>query len=217
MELGRYRAIRAELCQLWEQLRFRRYRMIFPRAALYSLEGLENVERRSFTQDPDHDFLIRPTMQKVTIEEMAIVIPNLKTPSAMGYQDPEKSSEIYNSVQRYLTLWLDIINETPEFYHPPVDELYKLESVAQWAYTMHAVQRIRDEAASGQLVDGTVAHPLLQIMNGVHKGLRVEDEGPSFVSHLDDRLPKQLQVMRTNAIDEIMDWEMPELQHSFLL
>ncbi len=217
MEISRYRATRAELCQLWEQLRFRRYQMIFPRAAMHSLEDLENVERRSFTQDHDHDFLLRPTMQKITVEEMAVIIPNLKTPKAMGYGDPSKSSEIYNAVQRYLTLWLDIIVETPEFYHPPIDELYKLESVAQWTYTMHAVQVIREEEEKGKIQHSETAFPLLQLMNGIHRGLKPIDEVASFVSHLDNRLPVQLQAMRTDSISDILDWEMPEVQQSFLL
>lgn len=210
MEITRYRALREELIQLYNVLTYQYFYMFFPRSALLSLEELENTEYRNTTGTYDRTALSRPELQKVTIETLIDVIPNVQDFKMIGYRNPKDAITIYESVQRYLTLWCDVITELPEFAVPPIKKLYQLESVAEWAFTQYKIEILMREEAEGKVGDIDSTFPLISLLGGLTTSLNYKKGDLSFVSHLDSRLPSGFQSFKPNNLDTLMSWGDPK-------
>lgn len=178
--------------------------MYYPRSVHFTLEQLESIERFSFTDSPEADLYSRPTLGSITVESMMEIVPNLPSPTKMGFRRPQDAVTVYESIQKYLSLWMDILNDAPEFPIPPVAELYELEGVAEWAFSHHYNQKLAQKDRQLSEEDA-----LLQSLPLLRLGLAFQDnpnDKESFVSHLDMRLPPELKALRPGVLANDVDW-----------
>lgn len=197
IELFQYQQIRKELIEQHAILTTREYRVSFPRQYLMSIDELEGKEKVYMTTVTDHSAHLRPTLMTVTIERVIDILKRLPDPRILAYKNGKDAIEIYETVQGYLSNWVEIILHAPEFSHPTIQELYDLEKVAIWAFPQFQhekrMKQFRDERDFSKQ---TFAHPLLQL-TGI---LAQQDDISSFVSHLDNRLPSHLKAYRNDEL-----------------
>lgn len=209
MDINRYTATRSEIIELWTYLKTNIFYMFFPTSAKMSLDQLENFEYQHITDAPDPGFIRRPVLQKVTIEELIDILPNIQGLKQIGYRNPKDAIPMYEKIQRYITLWMDILNETPEFATPSIKELYGLESVAQWAFTHYKEEVLAQEEREREGSGLDTGEGMLAFIKLLQQGVGGGQSELSFVSHLDNRLPPNLKYNETRSIEDLFTWDNP--------
>lgn len=197
IELFRYKEIRKSLIAQHDIIVNRNYRVSFPRQYLMSLDQLENREIVRMTSVIDPDSHTRPSPMTVTLERVIDILKRLPDSRILAFKHSRDALEIYETIQGYLNNWIEIILEAPEFSYPTIQELYDLESVAKWAFPVYQHEkRMMSFRENRDFSKQQFAHPLLSLI-GV---LKSDDDVPSFISFLDNRLPQHLKAYRNEEL-----------------
>lgn len=206
IHINEYITMRKRIIELYGIIKNRTYRVFFPRSAMFSINQLEKIDKFSTTENVDTGYLERPTLQIATIEQMMNIVPNLAKPSLMGFKNPTHCIEVYEMIQEYLNLWMDVAVHIEEFAIPKIDELYALEAVAEWVFSGYAYQitlkREREQKESIGNIFGDF--PLAALM-GIVDGS--ENSKLSFVSYLDSRLPAYYRNLKPTELESSVDWD----------
>lgn len=136
MTLSRYREVREKLVKLYRILSYQTFPVYITPTALMSVEELRTrpvYSREGFANDVD--YYSRHELRHMQIPNIIDIIPNLTSEGDIGFQNPNESVVmIYESIQEYIALWVEIMRDAPEFQHPPIDELRSLEDLAYLIY-----------------------------------------------------------------------------------
>lgn len=136
MNLSRYREVRERLVKLYRILSYQTFPVFITPSAMMSTEELRDrpyYSKEGFANDTD--YYSRHELRHMQIPNIMEIIPNLTSEADIGFQNPNETLVmIYESVQEYIALWVEIMREAPEFKHPPIDELRALEDVAYLVY-----------------------------------------------------------------------------------
>lgn len=198
LELYRYQQIRKDLIAQHDVITKRLYQVSFPRQYLLSIDELENIEKITMTDVPDHDHLNRPSMMSATIERIIDILKRLPDSRILAYRNGTDALEIYEVVQNYINNWVEIILEAPEYSHPTIQELYDIEKVALWAFPQYQHQKRMASFRENRDISKPQHHrqSLLRLV-GV---LKQDDDVESFISYLDNRLPSHLKAYRNEEL-----------------
>ena len=136
MTLSRYREVREKLVKLYRILSYQTFPVYITPTALMSVEELRTrpmYSREGFANDVD--YYSRHELRHMQIPNIIDIIPNLTSENDIGFQNPNESLVmIYESIQEYIALWVEIMRDAPEFQHPPIEELRSLEDLAYLVY-----------------------------------------------------------------------------------
>ena len=194
LPLSRYNTIRERLIFLHNILQNRTYVVYATPKMLMSLDQLR--DRTEYSQENvvgDSTYYDEYQERKLTIPKIIEILPNLISEKELGFRKPNTVVvEIYESIQEYLRLWVELNNAAPEFKLPPIDELRNLELMAYTIFNEykrikhHLNNRHRYEKQTDS--DETMRANLLGLgrllgMAAIGKG---EGDEISFISYLDD-------------------------------
>lgn len=191
MSQSRYEFLRNRANELFNILNHRGYEVwIAPRTTM-SIEQLRDryeLKREGFANDTD--FFSTPQKRIMKVPQLIDILPNISSlsKSEIGFGRPNYAVvEIYETIQEYIALWCEFLNNAPEFGSPPRSELRLLEGLAFYLFPLYkeikpfrqkqdVIQQMRDERAVNKV--GLMGLSMLFNYSGV-------DDDFSFVSHLD--------------------------------
>lgn len=190
---SRYEAIRQRIFKLYNILQNRVYKVGVTPAMTMDMDELR--DRELITRDDvlgDHLFFEEYQFRDMTIPNIMDILQYLQSNEEIPFQDANTAViEIYESIQEYIQLFVEIAMSAPEFRTPPLDELRRLESVAYLIFpTYRKVKKyhaIKDMYRSKKEVnDMATSFNALAGLFGITSG----EQGPGkdnivFISHLD--------------------------------
>lgn len=208
MVATRYEEVRKRLIELRKRLQHRTYGMWIAPEKLMSLEEIRDrptLYKEGYANDKD--YYSQPQMRRFNIPQILEFLPNINNAKELGFENSSKVIvEIYENIQEYNRLWVEIIKNVPEFEHPPLWELRAIEKLAyvlyrDWRqikpYHRRAEQRKlaqEDDALNQRGLLGLAA--LFTATNMHHK--RKDDF--SFISYLDEICPEGEQFMLPESL-----------------
>lgn len=135
----RYNQIRERIFFLYNIINNRTYPVWVAPKSLMDLDQLrDRGDERKEGFANDAGYYDNPQLRKMTCPQMIDILPNLTGPKDLGFNNPNHVViEIYESLQEYVALWCEMINNAPEFRTPPIGELRTLESLAWYLFGMY--------------------------------------------------------------------------------
>lgn len=189
----RYEAIRTRLSELYVPLQGVAYPIFIKPSSLLSTEQLRN--REVFTSEEtvgDSGFFEEFQSRSLTIPMIIDVLPNLVAVQDIGFQNPNQDVvSIFENIQEYLSLWVEVILNEPVVKHPPLEELRSLEDLAYFIYSIYAQIKpfITDQEQNALFAtdaalnkQGLMGLGALMTMNSIGTKARPSD---GFISHLE--------------------------------
>lgn len=190
----RYEAIRIRLNELFVPLQGEAYPIFIKPSSLLTTDQLRN--REVFTSEEtggDEGFFEEFQNRSLTIPMIIDVLPNLITARDIGFQNPNRDVvAIFENIQEYLSLWVEIILNEPVVTHPPFEELRSLEDLAYFIYSVYAQIKpfVTDQEHNAMFStdaelnkQGLMGLGALMSMKSMGKQQARQEDG--FVSHLD--------------------------------
>lgn len=193
LALSRYNYIRERLIFLYNILNNRLYTVCVKPSMLMSIEELR--DRPFYYQEDfvnDTGYYDEYQERKFTIPKIIEILPNLMDGERPRFRNANEAvTEIFESIQEYLRLWVELVSKANEFQMPPMSELRNLELLAYSVFddykaikgfndSRHLYRQVKnDEEANRRNLVGL---GVLLGMNAVGYG---DDTGLSFISHLD--------------------------------
>lgn len=231
LPLSRYNFIRSRLIELYNILNNRLYGVYLTPKMMMTLDQLR--DRVEYTQEGfanDFHYLEDYQERKLTIPKIIDLLPNMVSEDELGFRNPNKVVvEIYESIQEYIQLWVELYRNAPEFPTPSLDELRQLELLA---YTLFGkYKRIKPFLQNAETrrfaKDADTAHKrnlavLASLLSFTPMGH--DDGGISFISHLDDIQPSPMMgdgmefnahpVIASKAVaDSLISTPTPDISH----
>lgn len=178
-----YAKVSSELFKLYEFLTQRHFPVRAPRSVFLTTEQLEKLERfpppgglERFSRPIDIDVSIERIMQAYEIGGDAF---------EMGFKKPSRDIPvIYEAVQEYIRLWVDIKLNYTSYNTASIDELRCLERVSRSLFGIYKYFRKQEEEtklAGANYTEYEIANVMLSFMQ-YGSG---EADGLSFVSYVD--------------------------------
>lgn len=196
MELARYDVIRETLIDLYNTINNRLYPIWIKPSSMMSLDELrERPHQTSLDCIPDENFYERAQRREYRLPDIVKMLPNMMDPAQEIAFDQSNTyiPMIYEAIQEYLYLWVELINELPDLVYPNINELRSIEDIARLIFPTYAQIKpyldykkdleesvIRKELAQSGLLG------LVGIMTKNKMGSVSNADELSFISHLDN-------------------------------
>lgn len=189
MTQSRYMHIRERVFFLYNILNNRMYGVwVAPK----TLMSIEEIRDRSTTVNegsiPDSNYFNEYQIRKLTIPTIIDLLPNVMGPNDLGFDNAGVVvTEIYESIQEYISLWCEIMTNAPEFKTPSTTELRYLETLAYHIFPLY--KKIKpykvDADIERQMREDKALNRRGLLGLGVLFGYNKKMGEISFVSHLD--------------------------------
>lgn len=190
MTQSRYMFIRERAFYLYNILNNRLYGIwVAPK----TLMSIDEVRNRSVSVNegsvPDYNYFNEYQLRRMSIPSIIDILPNVMHQDDIGFERAgDTVIEIYESIQEYISLWCEIINNAPEFNTPPITELRYLEAMAYHVFPLY--KKIKpykiDNELQAQIREDEALNRRGLLGLGILFGFNKKIGEISFVSHLDE-------------------------------
>lgn len=182
--LNHYRKVSSELIRLYEFITETHFPVIAPRSVFLTTEQLEKLE--NFPPPGGLSRFTRRMEVDVSIEKIMHAYEIGGDTFEMGFKYPKRDIPIiYEAIQEYIRLWVDIKINAVGYNTATIDELRALERVSRSLFAIYKYYREEEEEERLRTNEGetdyglaNVAMSLMQFGGGAAKNL-------SFVSYID--------------------------------
>lgn len=190
----RYAAIRERLVELFPSISTKTYSFFIKPSSLLSVEQLR--ERETFTASEtigDSGYFEEYQDRNMTIPMILKILPNFLDTSELGFKNAGRDVPlIYENIQEYIGLWVELMLNEPLVNHPPLEELRALEGFAFFIYSVYRrikpfvtnqenSEQFKNEAALNK--QGLMGLGALMSLNSMGSGAKKQQDG--FISSLD--------------------------------
>lgn len=207
MDIKEYHQIRQQLIELHRELTYHPIKMFIPQSAMLSNEEIKNFEVRSMEDtfllgDPLHEV----GLKLITVPVLSDIIQrNPDRLRSFGFHNSRDCIRLYQSISKYLNLWMDIADRARDVYLPPIAELYELEDVLLWTFHSYSEfilsQMAIKESKMKKVVLPDDENPFLALARlGVTAFRQVNTEDIKYISILDERLPNHLKPTSMSSV-----------------
>lgn len=195
MSFTRYKFVRDKLIELYSIITGRHYEVWITPASMMTLEQLR--ERETFTLGdsvPYDEYYTEFQKRRITIAGLTKYLDNLDNSQDIGFINPNKTVvEIYEGIQEYISLWLEVRRDAHNFNTPLISELRKLERVAYLVFphykrlkTFSTNEKLRELADSDTRMARVGLAGLGSILSMSSLNSTPQEEELSFISHIDN-------------------------------
>lgn len=186
-----YQQVRKALVELYYFITERQFPVVTTRSVFLTTEQIEKIEK--FPPPGGLGRFTRRTEMDVTIKEIMLAYEIGGADFEMGFARPAKDVPvIYEAVQEYIRLWVDIILNTYGYKVATISELRALERVSRSLFGVYKYYRQEEEREKYNRNNGAVddEYGIANIVLGVlENGLHGMGE-LSFVSYVDQYYEK---------------------------
>lgn len=194
MHVNRYTVLRNEIFHDYSIINYHYFRVRVAKIFQMELEDVEDHRYVTFGGDIDKDELTRPREISLKITSLAPIVRNLTEPSDMGLCNADKESfVIYETIQRYLKNWKEIITAMPDINKPTLEEFLAIEDVARWVFPVYKFFKGNEINTKKKTVNPNEFHFFGIGFEDIFNYNQTEEESElSFYSHVDDLIsPEQ--------------------------
>lgn len=191
--LDRYKEIRTRLIYLHRIIAYRLYTVYVTPAMRMTVEQIR--DRTEYTQEGfvgDHNYYNEYQPIQLDMASIIDILPNLVNERDLGFLDAHKSVvNIYETIQEYLQLWVELRSKAPEFRIPTINELRNLECLSYSIFPTY--KKIKgylnnslyiNKPPSTEEEAANYAMMTLESLFGMSAIGRTKDNRIDFVSHL---------------------------------
>lgn len=190
--LDRYKEIRTRLIKLHKVISNRLYKVYVTPAMRMTVEQIR--DRTEYTQEGfvgDSNYFNEYQPIDLTMAGIIDILPNLVNERDLGFMEAHKSVvDIYESIQEYLQLWVELRSKAPEFKIPPINELRNLECLSYSIFPIYKKIKgylnntIYLKPVTTEEEAANYAMMTLESLFGMSAIGRSKDNRINFVSHL---------------------------------
>lgn len=182
--LNHYRKVASELIRLYEFITDRHFPVIAPRSVFLTTEQLEKLEK--FPPAGGLSRFTRRMEVDVSIEKIMHAYEIGGDTFEMGFKYPKRDIPIiYEAVQEYIRLWVDIKINAVGYNTATVDELRALERVSRSLFGIYKYYREEEEEERLKGNDETTDYGLANVALSLMQFGSGEAKGLSFISYID--------------------------------
>lgn len=195
MSFERYTRVRERLIELYEIIVGRIYEVWIAPASLMSIEQIRNRETITLGDSSTYDDEYTDYQKRrLTIKMICDKLDTINSHRDIGFIDANNSVvEIYESVQEYIRLWLEIRRDIEHFQTATIDELRRLEGIAYLVFPIYKqVKSFSNKLKLKEMTETSKSEGAYGLA-GLGSIMMVESMGGpklleeiSFVSHIDD-------------------------------
>ena len=178
-----YSKVRTELVKLYEVITQRHFSVIAPRSVFFTTEQLERIARNPPPGGVER--FTEPTERGVTIEKMVLAYEIGGDDFELAFKRPKRDiPEIYETIQEYIRLWVDIKINSYGYKTATIEELRKLENVAR---SLFGIYRYYYELDIEEKFDKKASNTEFELANMALAGLAYGNRPSeiSFISYID--------------------------------
>lgn len=187
--VNHYRKVSSELIKLYEFITDTHFPVIAPRSVFLTTEQLEKLEKfppagglSRFTKRMEVDVSIEKIMHAYEIGGDTF---------EMGFKYPKRDIPIiYEAIQEYIRLWVDIKINAVGYNTATIEELRALERVSRSLFGIYKYYREEEEEERLKSNDGMTDYSLANVAMALMQFGGGEAKGLSFVSYVDQYYDK---------------------------
>lgn len=192
LSLDRYKELRSRLIYLHKVIEYRVYTVYVTPAMRMTVDQIRDrteYVQEGFVSDTNYYNEYQPI--QLRMGGIIEILPNLAHEKDLGFMDANKSVvNIFETIQEYLQLWVELRSKAPEFRIPPLNELRNLECLSYSVFPVY--KRIKSylnnaifrTPVNSEEEAANYAMLTLESLFGMTAIGRNKDNTINFVSHL---------------------------------